>query len=110
MLNWLKRPGGGQPARPAGPARTARPARPEAARPSRPAPRQEAEAAPAPLPEVVAEGNSQADWSAWEDSMAALDSQFQGLDPAARIQVRDTRPSQLDELDPFAGIVQRRER
>ena len=110
MLNWLKRPDGRQPARPAGPARSARPARPEAARPARPAPRQEAEAAPAPLPEVVAEGNSHADWSAWEDSMTALDSQFQGLDPAARIQVRDTRPSQLDEIDPFERIAPRRER
>jgi hypothetical protein len=98
MLNWLRRPDAG------------RPARPEAARPARPAPRQEIEAAPAALPEVVAEGNSQADWSAWEDSMTALDSQFQGLDPAARIQVRDTRPSELHDLDPFAGIAQRRER
>ncbi|HEY0823851.1 MAG TPA: hypothetical protein VGD76_08695 [Ramlibacter sp.] len=69
----------------------------------------EIEAAPAPLPEVVAEGNSQADWSAWEDSMAALDSQFQGLDPSARIQVRDTRPSQLDEPDAFASLGRRRD-
>jgi hypothetical protein len=101
MLNWLKRP-------PDGPA--AKPARAKAVPRAQPAPRQDAEAAPAALPEVVAEGNTQADWSAWEDSMTALDSQFQGLDPAARIQVRDTRPSQLDELDPFAGIAQRRER
>jgi hypothetical protein len=101
MLNWLKRPADGQ---------AAKPRRAPAVRRPQPAPRQEAEVAPAALPEVVAEGNTQADWSAWEDSMTALDSQFQGLDPAARIQVRDTRPSQLDELDPFAGIAQRRER
>ena len=30
----------------------------------------------APLPEVVAEGNTQADWSMWEDSVMALDSQI----------------------------------
>jgi hypothetical protein len=67
-------------------------------------------AAPAaPLPEVVAEGNTQADWSAWEDSMAALDSQMQGLMPTNRVYVRDTRPSQLDELDPFAGVRRKRD-
>lgn len=101
MLNWLKRPAGGP---------AAKPARAKAVQRAQPATRPEVEAAPAPLPEVVAEGNTQADWSAWEDSMTALDSHFQGLDPAARVQVRDTRPSQLDELDPFAGIAQRRER
>jgi hypothetical protein len=57
-----------------------------------------------PLPEVVAEGNTQADWSVWEDSMTTLDSQLQGLAPSSRFQVRDTRPSQLDEIDPFAGV------
>lgn len=102
MLNWLKRP--------ADDGQAAKPVRTAAVRRPQPAPRQEVEAAPAALPEVVAEGNTQADWSAWEDSMTALDSQFQGLDPAARIQVRNTRPGQSDELDPFAGIAQRRER
>ncbi|NNU44532.1 hypothetical protein [Ramlibacter montanisoli] len=97
----MKRPAGGQ---------VAKPVRAQGARHPRPAPRQELEAAPAALPEVVAEGNTQADWSAWEDSMMVLDSQFQALDPGARIQVRDTRPSQLDELDPFAGVASRRQR
>lgn len=101
MLNWLKRPDGGE---------AAKPARTRTVRRPQPAPRQEVDAAPAALPEVVAEGNTQADWSAWEDSMTALDSQFQGLDPAARVQVRETRPSQLDELDPFSAIAQRRPR
>jgi len=37
--------------------------------------------------------------------MTTLDSQMQGLAPSSRFQVRDdTRPSQLDELDPFAGV------
>ncbi|HEX7888498.1 MAG TPA: hypothetical protein VF522_03980 [Ramlibacter sp.] len=58
----------------------------------------------APLPEVVGEGNTQADWSAWEDSMTALDSQLQSLLPSDRVYVRDTRPSQLDELDPFSSV------
>jgi hypothetical protein len=66
-------------------------------------------AAPAPLPEVVAEGNTQADWSVWEDSMTALDSQLQGLVPTDRVYVRDTRPSQLTELDPFASVRRKRD-
>lgn len=78
-------------------------------RPARPAPRPEAEPAAAALPEVVAEGNTQADWSAWEDSMTALDSQFHGLDPSQRIQVRDTRPGQLEAPDAFAHLGRRRD-
>lgn len=63
-----------------------------------------------PLPEVVSEGNTQADWDAWEDSMTALDSQMQGLLPEASIYVRDPGPSQLDDLDPFAGVGRKRDR
>lgn len=63
----------------------------------------ETSAGPAPLPEVVGEGSTEADWSAWEDSMTALDSQMQGLLPSDRVYVRETRPSQLDELDPFSA-------
>src|SRR6059058_181750 len=66
-------------------------------------------AADSVLPEVVAEGNTQADWSAWEDSMTALDSQLQGLLPTNRVYVRETRPSQLDDLDPFAGVHPKRD-
>jgi len=62
----------------------------------------------APLPEVVAEGNTHADWSAWEDSMTALDSQFTSLDPAARVQVRESRFGTLEEDDPFTAVERKR--
>ena len=71
---------------------------------------------PAALPEVVGEGNTQADWSAWEDSMTAMDSQMQEeLVPSARVYARDNRPSQLDEPpdtqpDPFSSVRRRRGR
>src|SRR5262245_47479201 len=64
---------------------------------------------PAPLPEVVAEGNTQADWSMWEDSVMQLDSQAHGLEPADRVHVRDTRPSQLDNVDAFASVRGKRD-
>ena len=56
------------------------------------------------LPEVVNEGNTQADWSMWEDSMTALDSRLQGLTPSARIYVRSQWPSQFDEPDAFGRV------
>lgn len=56
------------------------------------------------LPEVV-EGNEHTDWALWEDSMAALDSQMQGLTPSARIYERDKQtPSEFQDLDPFSRI------
>jgi hypothetical protein len=65
---------------------------------------------PAALPEVLGEGNTQADWSAWEDSMTALDSQLQEeLVPAARVYVRETRPSQLDDMDAFSSVRRKRD-
>ena len=107
MFNWLKRREAPPPAdrRSAGPvhAKRAAPASPASHPPSD----------PAALPEVVAEGNTQADWSAWEDSMTALDSQMQSILPTERVYVRDTRPSRLDDLgdiDPFAGVRSKRER
>lgn len=63
-----------------------------------------------PLPEVVGEGNTHADWSAWEDSMTALDSQLQSVLPADRVYTQETRPSQLDELDPFASVRGKRDK
>jgi hypothetical protein len=63
----------------------------------------------APLPEVVAEGNTQADWSMWEDSVMALDSQMQDLVPSNRVYVRETRPSQLDDIDAFASVRGKRD-
>ena len=62
----------------------------------------------APLPEVVAEGNTHADWSAWEDSMTTLDSQFASLDPAARVQVRESRFGTIEDDDPFAAVERKR--
>jgi hypothetical protein len=108
MFNWLKR-------RATAPA-PAKPSRSKSGTPApRPAKRAAAPFAPSmPLPEVVAEGNTQADWSQWEDSMTALDSQMQSLLPSASIYVRngrdtrDTRPSQLDEVDAFASVRGRR--
>lgn len=64
---------------------------------------------PPPLPEVVGEGNTQADWSAWEDSMTALDSQLQDLVPSRRIYLRDTQASLPDEEDPFASVRGKRD-
>ena len=97
MFKWFKR-------------REAAPAAPERAeRPTRRAPASAGDPLLSlPVPEVVAEGNTQADWSMWEDSMTTLDSQMQGLAPSSRFQVRDTRPSQLDDIDPFAGVRQKR--
>ena len=99
MFGWFKR-------KEAQPPRTRRP-RPAAQR-SASAASDPALAAAAPLPEVVGEGNTQADWSAWEDSMTALDSQLQDIAPANRVHVRDTRPSQLDDLDPFSSVSRKR--
>ena len=67
--------------------------------------------APAALPEVLGEGNTQADWSVWEDSMTALDSQMQeDILPSARVHVREARPSQLDDADADAFSSVRRKR
>ena len=41
--------------------------------------------------------------------MNALDSQMQELAPSTRVRVRDTRPSQLDDLDPFATVGKKRD-
>ena len=96
MFKWFKR-------QEVAPAAARKPKPKIAVRPARPDPAADAPVAAAPLPEVVAEGNTQADWSMWEDSMTALDSQLQDIAPSSRIHVRDTRPSQLDELDPFSA-------
>ncbi|MEJ8838815.1 hypothetical protein [Ramlibacter sp. AN1133] len=63
----------------------------------------------APLPEVVAEGNTQADWSMWEDSVMAMDSQMQEILPGDRVYVRDSRPSQMDDVDAFASVRGKRD-
>jgi hypothetical protein len=66
--------------------------------------------APDALPEVLGEGNTHADWSAWEDSMTALDSQMQeDVMPSARVYVRETRPSPLDDMDAFSSVRRKRD-
>ena len=63
----------------------------------------------APLPEVVAEGNTQADWSMWEDSVMSLDSQMQDIVPSNRVYVREAGSSQLDDVDAFASVRGKRD-
>jgi hypothetical protein len=105
MFGWLRKRASG-PVRPS-PAKKKAPVRPSGgqAAPDLPTAFQDT----APLPEVVGEGNTQADWSAWEDSMTTLDSQLHSILPSDRVYTRDTRPSQLDELDPFASVRGRRD-
>lgn len=104
LFKWLKRR--------SEPAPASKPRRPASASSARkpasrsPAPNFEP-TEPAGLPEVVGEGNTHADWSAWEDSVAALDSQFPGASAHDRIRVRDTTPSQLEEQDPFEAVRQK---
>lgn len=69
---------------------------------------------PAPLPELVAEGNTQADWSMWEDSMMTLDSQMGDLPAAERVYERDSdqrysRPAPLVETDVFGNVTKNRD-
>jgi hypothetical protein len=103
MLKWFKRRGAAEAAtHQATPAPAGKPAPRRAIAPTD----------PMPLPEVVAEGNTQADWSAWEDSMTTLNSQMQGLPPDSGFYVReqrDTRPSQLDEPDAFGSVRGKRD-
>lgn len=101
MLNWIKRQLGVAPSRKqAAPAPRRRSAASRAPVPS----------GPVPLPEVVAEGNSQVDWSVWEDSVSTLDSQLGDLPRAERVYEREsdsrfTRPSPLPEPDVFGKVT-----
>jgi hypothetical protein len=66
---------------------------------------------PAPLPEVLGEGNSQEDWGEWESSMMGIDSQMQDLPEHKRIYEKDsryTRPSPLvDDLPDAFGSARK---
>jgi hypothetical protein len=71
---------------------------------------------PTPMQTVeVSEGNTHADWSAWEDSMTKLDSQMGGLSASQRIYEREsdsrfTRPSPLvEDTDAFGKVHKNRE-
>jgi len=58
---------------------------------------------PPPLPEVR-EDHDESAWSQWEESQFQLDSQLGALSPTDSVRVKEVRPSQLGELDPFSRI------
>lgn len=58
---------------------------------------------PPPVPEVR-EDHDESAWDLWEQSQFQLDSQMGGLSPADSVRVREGRPSQMDDLDPFQRI------
>ena len=70
------------------------------ARRSRPAPLVQE---PPPLPEVH-EDHDESAWSLWEESQFQLDSQLGELAPSDTVRVKQDRPSQVGELDPFSRI------
>lgn len=64
---------------------------------------------PLPIPEVL-EGNENADWALWEDSVWAQDSQMQSLTPSVRIyQKQEARPSQFEGLDDAFSSVSKKD-
>ena len=58
---------------------------------------------PPPLPEVH-EDHDESAWSLWEESQFQLDSQLGALSPTDSVRVREGRPSEVGELDPFSRI------
>lgn len=73
--------------------------------PRRPRPRDEALDGPVSTVEVV-EGNSEQDWALWEDSVAIMDSQTQGLTARAS-QYDSLSPSSSGDIDAFASVRKR---
>jgi hypothetical protein len=55
---------------------------------------------PLPVSQVV-EGNSEADWDLWQDSVDAFDSKMQPLARSARAIAED---SQAADIDPFSRV------
>jgi hypothetical protein len=112
MFHWLRRRSGAAKAEP----REQVPPSASSATPARDAPPAAKPRPPlhfldtAPLPEVISEGNTQADWSAWEDSVLSLDSQLQELASSARAPNREAQPRQSEEPDAFARVKARRAR
>ena len=92
-------------------------ARERAARRSTKSRRRDALSGPAPLPEVVGEGNTHADWSQWEDSMSVIDSTLGDLPASQRVYEREsdnrfTRPSPLEgakDGDVFGTVGKNRD-
>ena len=93
-LFWRKDPPAKPQAKPAIKVPAPRPSR------SRPAPLLHE---PPPLPEVR-EDHDESAWSQWEESQFQLDSQLGELSPTDSVRVKEARPSQVGELDPFARI------
>jgi len=58
---------------------------------------------PPPLPEVH-EDHDESAWSLWEESQFQLDSQMGALSPSDSVRVKEGRPSEIGELDPFSRI------
>jgi len=58
---------------------------------------------PPPLPEVH-EDHDESAWSQWEESQFQLDSQMGQLSPADSVRVKEGRPSEVGDLDPFSRI------
>jgi hypothetical protein len=105
MFDWVKRLVGGGNAPSAQDLARDRAMRRKPARRFRPT-------GPAPLPEVMGEGNSQDDWSEWESSMMELDSQMLDTPESARIYEKeaDSRYSQASltpEQDDVFGSARK---
>jgi len=59
---------------------------------------------PSALPEVQ-EGSEHEDWELWENSVAAMDSQLQSIDPTiSRFRRELERPSEFQEVEAYAQV------
>jgi hypothetical protein len=58
---------------------------------------------PPPLPEVR-EDHDESAWDLWEQSQFQLDSQMGELSPSDSVRVKQERPSEMGDLDPFSRI------
>jgi hypothetical protein len=59
---------------------------------------------PSQLPEIV-EGSEHTDWALWEDSVAALDSQMQSLNPqVVKRFIADETPTDFQPVEAFATV------
>ena len=81
------------------------PPKPKKRRPAAPViPRAELPTEPSALPEVT-EGSDHTDWALWEDSVAALDSQMQSIQPGVKIYGQANEPpSEYQELEAYATV------